>query len=324
MKKPKIILLIILAVILVALPVIDKNAYHHMLLNQTLINIIVVMGLNFITGLTGQMNLGTAGIYAMGAYSSALLSIKLGVSAWLGIAFALLIGYIIGHALGYPSLRVKGVYLSLTTIGFSEIVRLILTNWANFTGGAQGLQNIPCISLFGFKFDNAFKIYYLYLFITVLLCITAKRLVASKWGRAFKSIKDSAEAAEACGINIADIKIKAFTLATLYGCLGGAMYAHLIGYINPMGFTQDISINYLVMLMIGGIGSVEGNIIGAITVTILPELLRFLKDYYWLIFSVITLIFAILLPNGIITLIKPLERVKLPITYNLKPKKGGR
>jgi len=278
-----------------------------MLFNQTLINIIVVMGLNFITGLTGQMNLGTAGIYAMGAYSSALLCTRLNVSPWIGIAFAILVGYIIGRALGYPSLRVKGVYLSLTTIGFSEIVRLVLTNWIDLTGGTQGLQNIPFISMIGIEFNNTFKIYYLYLVITIILFISAKRIVDSKWGRVFKSIRDNAEAAEACGINIADIKIKAFTLATIFGCLGGAMYAHLIGYINPMGFNQDISINYLVMLMIGGIGSVTGNVIGAIIVTLLPEMLRFLKDYYWLIFSIITLIFAIMLPNGIITLFKPLE-----------------
>ena len=204
----------------------------------------------------------------------------------------------IGFGLGYPSLRISGVYLSLTTIGFGEVVRILLLNLTDFTGGATGVRHILRPTLFGFPLEGGVTYFYFLLAIALLLYITARRIVGSKWGRAFKSIKDNPSAAEACGINIAKIKIFAFTLAAVYGCLGGALYASLMGYINPGTFTQDLSVNYLVMMMIGGLGSIEGGLLGAVVITMVPELLRFMKDYYWLVFSILTLLFSIFLPNG--------------------------
>lgn len=297
-------ILVLLLLVLILIPVFDKNTYHHMILGQTLVNIVVVLGLNFITGLTGQMNLGTAGIMAFGAYTSSILSAKTGIPVLICMAAAIVVGYCIGWILGYPSLRLKGVYLSLTTIGFSEIVRLICTNWVSLTGGTTGVQNIPVINLFGIKLDQTYKVYYFYLALVVILVFISYRIVHSKFGRVFKAIRDNVEAVEASGINIADLKIKAFTLAAIYGCFGGAMYAHLMGYINPTQFTQDLSANYLVMMVFGGIGTVSGCILGASTITILPEILRFLETYYWLVFSVITLIFVIFLPNGVVSLFR--------------------
>ena len=292
----------LLLVILVVVPIVDKNTYHHIVLCQTLVNIVVVTGLNFITGLTGQMNMGTAGIMAMGAYSAALCSTKFNFPIIVGFIVAILMGLIVGKGLGYPSLRLKGVYLSLTTIGFSEITRLVLTNWVDLTGGTMGVQNIPWINLFGNKLDTSFKIYYFYLVIAILVTIASYRIIHSKWGRVFKAIKDNVEAVDASGVDIAKMKILAFTLATVLGCFGGAMYAHMMGYINPTTFTQDLSANYLAMMMIGGIGTVGGSVLGAIVITILPEVLRFMENYYWLVFSTIALLFAIFLPNGIVSL----------------------
>lgn len=302
MKRVKIISIVTLIILLALIPIVDQNTYHHMVLNQALVNLVVVLGLNFITGLTGQMNLGTAGIMALGAYTAALGSTKFGIPVWGGFVLAILVGVLIGKGLGYPSLRLKGVYLSLTTIGFSEITRLVLTNWSDFTGGTMGVKNIPWINFFGITLDTSFKIYYFYLAIAVVLTFTAYRIVKSKWGRVFKAIRDNVEAVEASGIDVAKMKILAFTLATILGCLGGTMYAHMMGYINPTTFTQDLSVNYLAMMMLGGIGSVAGNVIGAASVTILPEFLRFMENYYWLTFSVIALLFAIFLPNGIVSL----------------------
>lgn len=301
-QSAKIIGCMILIIAAVIIPIVDTNTYHHIVLCQTLVNIVVVTGLNFITGLTGQMNMGTAGIMALGAYSAALCSTKLNLPIIIGFILAILVGLLIGKGLGYPSLRLKGVYLSLTTIGFSEIARLVLTNWVELTGGTMGVQNIPWIRLFGLELNTSFKIYYLYLAIVILITISAYRVIHSKWGRVFKAIRDNVEAVESCGIDIAKIKILAFTIATVLGCFGGAMYAHMMGYINPTTFTQDLSANYLAMMMIGGIGTVGGNILGAAAVTIVPELLRFMENYYWLVFSSIALIFAIFLPNGIVSL----------------------
>ena len=242
--------------------------------------------------------MGTAGIFSLGAYTSALLSTKLNVSPWLGLLAAIVMGCLIGVCLGYPSLRLKGVYLSLTTIGFSEVVRIFITNLDDLTGGAVGVTRIPAFSLFGFTFKDNVSNYYLYLAITVVLLLLAWRLVHSKWGRAFKAIKDNPEAMESAGVNIASLKIMAFTLAAIYGCIGGALYAHFIRYINPATYTLDFSINYVIMLVIGGLGTVPGSVLGAILVTITPEILRFLQNYYWFIYSIITLVFVVFLPNG--------------------------
>lgn len=286
-----------------ALPLVFTKRYYTNLMNQCLINIVVVTGLNFITGLTGQMNLGTAGIFSLGAYTSALLSTKLGASPWVGVLGAILMGMLIGITLGYPSLRLKGVYLSLTTIGFSEMVRIFITNLDDLTGGAVGVTQIPPFSLFGMEIRSNVSVYYLYLAITVILVLLAWRLVRSKWGRAFKAIKDNPEAMEASGVNIATLKIMAFTLAAVYGCIGGAMYAHFVRYINSATYTMDFSINYVIMLVIGGLGTVPGGVLGAILVTLTPELLRFLQNYYWFIYSIITLLFVVFLPNGIVSVI---------------------
>lgn len=307
MKNKKTGFLIALAAMIAAavLPLFITNNYHLNLMIQVLINIIVVVGLNFITGLTGQMNLGTAGIFSMGAYTSSLIATKLGLNPWLCLVAAIIMGLFIGMGLGYPSLRVSGVYLALTTIGFSEIVRILMTNLTDLTGGALGVTNIPAFSILGYKFVDNKQVYYLYLVIAIILIFIAYRIVNSKWGRAFLAVKDNPEAMEAGGVNIANIKILAFTMAAVYSTIAGSLYAHYIGFINPSAYNLEFSINYVVMLVIGGIGSVPGNIIGAIVVTIVPELLRFMQNYYWLVFSIITLLFVIFLPYGITSLFKP-------------------
>ncbi|SEU03778.1 amino acid/amide ABC transporter membrane protein 2, HAAT family [Lacrimispora sphenoides] len=290
------------------LPMFISNNYHLNLMIQVLINIIIVVGLNFITGLTGQMNLGTAGIFSMGAYTSSLLATRLGINPWICLIAAVGMGFLIGMGLGYPSLRVSGVYLALTTIGFSEIVRILMTNLTGLTGGALGVTGIPPFSILGHKFQTNKEIYYLYLVIAVILIFNAYRIVNSKWGRAFLAVKDNPDAVEAGGINIASIKILAFTLAAVYATVAGSLYAHYVGFINPSAYNLEYSINYVVMLVIGGIGSVPGNVLGAILVTLVPELLRFMENYYWLVFSIITLLFVIFMPNGIVSLFKGKKR----------------
>jgi branched-chain amino acid transport system permease protein len=228
----------------------------------------------------------------------------LGFSPWVAMIFVIAMGFIIGIMLGWPSLRIKGIYLSLTTIGFGEIIRLFLTNASDLTGGTHGVMQIPTYHFFRIKIDDSKKFYYFLLVFSIIMVVIALRVVHSKWGRVFKAIKDNEQAAEACGVNIAEIKIKAFILSTTYACVAGAFYAHLMGYINPADFNRDRSIKYLMMLMLGGLGSVPGSIIGGSVVTMLPEYLRFLKDYYWLIFSVIVLIIVMVLPHGLVSIFR--------------------
>lgn len=323
MKKRKIsnsfILLAVFLVVALILPVFMKKQYYTNLMVQVLINIIVVTGLNFITGLTGQMNLGTAGIYALGAYTTAMLTTKLGVDAWIGLLGSIAMGLLIGICLGYPSLRLKGVYLALTTIGFSEVVRILITNAISLTGGSAGVNKIPPFSILGYEFKSNIPTYYLYLVFTVILLIFAHRLVKSKWGRMLKAIRDNPEALETSGVNVAWPKIMAFTLAAVYGCIAGCMYAHFIRFVFPDEYNINFSINYVFMLIIGGIGTVPGAVIGTIFVMVVPEILRFLEGYYWLVFSIIALLFVIFMPYGLVSLFSGDAR----LLKFLKKKKGG-
>ena len=192
-----------------------------------------------------------------------------------------------------------------------------MTNQTGLTGGALGVTGIPTFSIFGFKFQSNKEIYYLYLVIAVLLIFNAYRIVNSKWGRSFLAVKDNPDAVEAGGVNIANIKIMAFTLAAIYATIAGSLYSHYVGFINPSAYNLEFSINYVVMLVIGGIGSVPGNVLGAILVTLVPEFLRFMENYYWLVFSIITLLFVIFLPNGIVSLFRVKKTAE-------KAVKGGR
>lgn len=306
-KKILMSVLSIIAAVLIPLFVTDN--YNRGIFIMALINIIIVLGLNFITGLTGQMNLGTAGIFAIGAYTTGLMTTKLGISPWLTIIVSIIMGLIIGIGLGYPSLRVQGVYLALTTIGFGEIVRILISNF-KFTNGIMGVRDIPVFSVFGFSFSDKLYVYYLYLVITIIMAIIAYRITNSKWGRIFKAIRDNYEAVQACGVDIAKPKIMAFTLAAIYGCIAGSLYAVHMEFIAPTVFTFDLSTTFVVMMMLGGIGSVPGCIIGAIIATILPEKLRFLGNWYWIVFSIIILLVILYKPNGIISFFNHKKSVK--------------
>lgn len=296
--KKSLALYAVLAVVVVGLPLVVRNEYWTVVFVRVMINVVVILGLNFITGLIGQMNLGTAGIYALGAYSSALLNHYTGVSPWIGLLFAVVIGLLIGLVLGYPSLRLKGVYFSLTTIGFTMVVQIFLNNMTSFTGGAQGVQHIEPFSLFGFSFNTYLRSYYLYLVFALIALFVANRIVNSKWGRLYRSLRDNSDAVEMMGVNIADVKIKAFMVCAVFGTIGGAMFAHFYGYISPATYTTDVSMNYVLMLLVGGIGSVPGALCGAAIITMLPEALRGLGDYYLITFYTIIFIGILAFPNG--------------------------
>ena len=301
-RRQNIIFLLILFALAAAAPLIVTDSYNRGVFTIILINSITVLGLNFITGLTGQMNLGTAGIMAIGAYTSALLSVKAGVSPWLTLIVSMVMGLAIGLGLGYPSLRVQGVYLALTTIGFSEVVRMLLSNF-QWTNGSRGVNGIPNLNLPGLDGGDPLIRYYIYLALVVIAVTIAFRITNSKYGRLFKAIRDNYEAVQACGVNIATPKIMAFTLAAVYGCIAGSLYALHMGFISPSVYTFDYSTTFVVMMILGGIGSVPGCVLGAIICTILPEKLRFLGNWYWIVFSIIILLMILFRPYGLISLL---------------------
>jgi len=292
--------LVLGVVLLLIIPLFLQNAYHQLVANRVIVSAIVVLGLNYISGLVGQMNTGIAGMFALGAYTSALLTTGLGISAWFGYLAALVMGLVVGILLGYPTLRISGIYMVITTLAFAEIVRLLLTNMVDFTGGALGIRRIPEPSLFGLVLTrDSVYFYYLLAALLVVSILVARRVIGSKWGRAFKAVRDNPDAAETCGIKISSVKIGAFVLCSVYACVAGAFYGTLMGFISPDEFSVLMTVRFIMMLMVGGIATIGGPVAGAAVVTILPEALRFLGGSYWLFFSFAVLLFALFLPHGV-------------------------
>jgi len=268
-----------------------------------MISLIAVYGLNFITGMAGQVNLGTAGIFCVGAYTVGVLTVMFGISPWLALIPAIVMGLLIGILLGYPSLRVHGVFLTLTTVAFTEIVRLGLNNW-RWVGAATGLKNIPNYSFFGTEIRSRIQFYYFMIVFVVIFSIITYRIIHSKWGRAFIAVRDNMEAVESCGISLSRVKITAFTIAAVFGSVAGALHAHSQNYINPVSFTMERSTLFVIMMMFGGVGNMYGCILGVLIITLLPEILRGLGNYYQLVYALIVLLFAVFLPGGIVSMIR--------------------
>lgn len=265
---------------------------------------VAVTGLNFITGMTGQPMLGMAGVFAVGSYTTSILTTRAGLNPWQAIPFVLLAGLTIGILLGYPSLRLSGVYLSFTTIGFSEIVRILAMNMTGLTGGGTGIKNIPNYTIGAMEFSTSREKLFIYIPIALLVGLFAYWIMHSRWGRNFFAIRDNIEAVPICSINVTSVKMVAFCLATMLGCLAGSMYAHMYNYVNPTTYNQTLSISLISMLIIGGMGSVWGGLIGSALVTVLPECLRFFGRYYDFVYAVLMLLMIIFLPGGLANIFK--------------------
>lgn len=293
----------VIALILFVLfmPTLLGNDYNRRILNISMVYMIVVMGLNFIAGLVGQMNLGSAGMYAVGAYTAALLATRLGVSMWIGLIAAIAAELLIGIGLGYPCLKLSGIYLSLTTMAFGEIVRLMLNN-TSFAGGAVGIMGIPKFSIGSFVFDTQTKLFYLIFAFVVVMTLIALRIVHSKWGRVLRAIKYSPDVVATAGVDIANMKVKAFVLSAIYIGVAGVLNVGMAGYTYPGDYNADISVRFFMMLLVGGVGSIPGCLLGALAVTVLPEVLRFAEDYYLLAFYIIVFVMARILPYGLVSL----------------------
>ena len=210
--------------------------------------------------------------------------------------------------LGYPSLRVSGIFLSLTTMSVAQIVYSLANSMQWLTGGAMGVKDISEPNIFGIEFKTQAQLYYFILVIAILLIIFSVRLTKSKYGRALKAVRDNPEAVESVGLSVTKLKLMAFLIATILGCLAGVFYTWVMQYVAPTTFTTDNGTKFVVMLMLGGIGSTSGMIIGAILVTILPELLRFMGDYYQLVFYGIALLLLLVYPLGLSHLFSQLKK----------------
>ncbi len=304
------------AVIVLALPSVVNSSGMH-LLDIGVIYAIAVLGLYFVLGLTGQMNLAQGAFWGIGAYSSALLTTRLGWSPWLGLLAGGLVAGFFGLLLGAPTLRLKGHYLAMATIGFGIIVGLVLLNWDNVTRGADGVTNLPVFKLGDFAFSSVENYYYLLLLILVLLGAAAWRVRYSRVGRGLLAIRENELAAETMGINTTLYKVLAFSLGAAYGGVSGVLFAHMPDsrYISPDTFSFDQSVVFLAMLVLGGSGSIFGAIFGAIFLNFLPEWLKDVKQLktgYLAVYGAGVMLMMVFLPVGVVGLFERLLRPWLP------------
>lgn len=251
--------------------------YIVYLLNAVSITSIAAIGLNILTGWTGLISIGHAAFLAIGAYSSALLTRNLSLPFFLALPLSGVITAAIGFAVGLPALRVKGIYLAIATLAFSVIVDHIILHWNSLTNGADGLAVSKPV-VFGFAFSTETRFYYLSVLVVLGLTFVALNLRRCGIGRAFVAVRESDLAAEVMGINLARYKTLAFAVCAFYAGIAGSLYAHHIAYIGPDHFTLFLSIEYLVIILVGGLGSILGSILGATFVTLFPEVIRMGSD----------------------------------------------
>lgn len=264
------------------------NPYYNQVLTTMGIFLIAALGLHLITGVTGQFSFGHAAFLSIGAYSSALMSIYLHTPFLLNMLAGGLFAALFGILLGIPSMRLTGDYLGITTLGFGEIVRIVFIN-TKITGGAMGLGGIP-------KETNIALVYIL----VVLTIFSLYRIQNSRFGRALAAIREDEIAAETMGINVYWYKIKAFAVGTFIAGISGALFAHMMQYLNPSDFGFSRSFEILNFVVLGGLGSIPGTILGTAVLSLAPEFLRFVKEYRMLIYGALMVLMMIFRPYGLL------------------------
>lgn len=284
------------------------------------IYVILIIGYDFILGWAGLLSLSHAAFYGIGAYTSALLSVNFSVPFWVTLPAAAVVSGLFGLLVGFPTLRLRGHYLALGTLAFGEIVVLVLMRWQAVTRGVDGVTGIAPASFGSLMFDNNRSYYYLLIIFILILAIFARRIHQSRFGRALIAIRTAEVSAEVSGIDTNKVKLLAFILSAVYAGIAGGLYAYLFRYISPETFGLHQSITILTMLLIGGAGSIGGSVLGAILLSFLPEWLRFLKDYYLLLYGVGIVLIMAFMPDGVIGLAKIIfSKIKfqLPLRRNV-------
>ena len=295
----RLVKLVVLAVVLLAIPLVTPNMYIMQILNMIGIYIILGIGINVLTGFTGQLSLGQAAFFGIGAYTAALLNTRAGLQFLPCLAGSMLMTSLFGVVLAVPALKVKGSYLALLTMGFGEVVRIVMINWTPVTNGTAGVLGIESPVLFGFAFDDLKKYYFLILVFVLLGLGYESILIHTRTGRAFVAIREDNEAAELTGINVTAYKIKAFVLSAVYSGVAGCLYAMMIKYVSPDTFVSNTSSVILWTAIVGGFGTVIGPVFGGIIMQVLPEALRFLGDWRLVVYGLILLVVILRFPGGL-------------------------
>lgn len=285
-KHHKVMIGILLAAMLV-FPLMGFSQYVYRIAVVSVLYAILAMSLNLIAGVAGQISLGHIAFYGIGAYTSALLCVNFGVSVWVGILAAFVVSMLFGLLIAIPTLKLSGGYLAILTMSFAEIIRLILLNWTSVTRGPMGILNIPKPSLFGYTIKSSGAFLYLVLTVAIIVYIGLHNLIHSRFGRNLQALRDDEISSESMGINVYRYKVIAFVISTGVAGVAGALFASYMEFIDPSSFISDESTVILSMVVLGGMGNMNGSIIAAALLTILPEALRSFSDYRMLVYGVV-------------------------------------
>ena len=285
------------AVFSIALPLFGSG-YQIYLAELILINIVAAIGLNLLTGNCGQISLCHASLMAIGAYTTALLTTRLAVTYALALPAGVVVTTLLGASLGYPARRLSGLYLALVTLGFLEVVSIAIEEFADLTGGVRGLK-LAKPELAGLLLkDNA--LYFFVLGMTALAICAGWNIQRSRYGRAFDAVRQSVIVAQALAIPPGRTKLLAFSIAAAFAGLAGGLFTAVVGFIDPTEFDISASLRDITFIVVGGLGSVAGSVVGAVVLTLLPETLRGAKEYGDVVYGVILLGALVLAPKGIV------------------------
>lgn len=299
-----------LAVVIIVLLVIPNfvGAYFQFVLSLWAVTAISAQGLNLMMGYAGKVSLAQGAFMGIGAYTSSLLVQNWGVNFWLAMIIAIIVSVIIGAAIGFPALRVEGHYLAFVTLGFNELVVLFLRNEDQWTGGPLGLLNIERPSIFGYSLFEPTRFYYFSLVMLAISSLLVWYMIRSPWGRAFKALKDNANRAESLGLDTTSYTLMAFAIGSGLAGFSGTLIAPLVEFIEPNQFQLLKSLEYLLMVMVGGRGFLAGPLIGAFFMEVLPEWLRFADEYYLIFFALFVMLSIRFFPEGVAGFGKQIRR----------------
>jgi branched-chain amino acid transport system permease protein len=296
-QKNRVVVLMFLAGAAMLLPLVSNN-YVLEVMSNAWFYVMLCLGLNIVVGYAGLLDLGYAAFFAVGAYTTGILTSQFGVNFWLTIPVAIGCSACAGIIIGGPTLRLRSDYLAIVTLGFGEIVRIIARN-LEITGGASGLIGIEKPSLFGFELSQIIHFYYVFLILAILSCYVSYRLQHSRLGRAWQYVREDEDAAEAMGINRVAVKLYAYVIGAIFGGVAGCFFAAKMTAISPETFTFQQSVLILLGVVLGGMGKIPGVVVGAFALVLFPEVFRDLGSSRILVFAIVMLVIMLYRPEGI-------------------------
>jgi branched-chain amino acid transport system permease protein len=310
MGKQNKVYLLLFALVVFALPFFLRNNYYLMVLNISALNILVVIGLNLLMGFAGQISLGHAAFFGLGAYLSGILTTTYGFPIWPTLLLAMALTAGVAFGIGIPTLKLEGHYLVMATLGFNVIVYIFMLQLEPVTGGPSGFSGIPRLELSGFIFDSDRKYYYLLWAVSTGALLLSLNLIHSRVGRAMAALRQNEIAARCAGIDTEAYKVKIFVLSAVMASLAGSLYAHYITFISPGTFSFFYSLQVVTMVLVGGMGSLWGSVFGALLLTLLPEALHAVKEYNVLVYGLILMGVLVFFPHGLLTGIAEILRTR--------------